>query len=83
MITSAILGVFLQIINIVINLFPAAASLPAGINDFFSTLQTLLYSANAIFPIDTLLQAVFFVLSVEVIIISIRGILKIYHMVRG
>jgi hypothetical protein len=84
MITSAVIGVFLAMVSVVINLWPIqAAELPEQVTDFFVTIQSGFEVANLWFPVSELLIAVGIFLTVELAIFSIKGIMIIYRMIRG
>lgn len=83
MITSAIFGVFVAIINVVFGLLPDGGELPSGVASFFSWLADTLNAASAIFPVDQLLLAVGVVLAFEVLLLSANFILFIYRLIRG
>lgn len=83
MITSLILSVFMAIINTIFQALPNASSLPSGVNNAFGSLAGWLASADAIFPVDTLLQIVGIIVLVEVSIWTVKISLRLFAMVRG
>jgi len=84
MITSAIIGVLLSVINIVISIWPIPASgLPSQVTSAFVTLNNTLGSANAFFPVADLLAALSIFLTAELAMFTIKGIMVIWKMLRG
>lgn len=83
MITSALIGTILSIINTIIGFFPDMSAMPDSVNSAFSYVQTCLNNANAIIDVNQLLLALFFFFSIEITLFSVKGFFLLWKMIRG
>jgi len=83
MIISAIIGVFLSVILLVVQIFPSCGDTPVWVGDTFATLISYYEKANVIFPVGTLLICFSFVVVFELSVLTAKLILLIYRMIRG
>jgi len=82
MITSFLMYVFLSVLNLVVGLFPTASSIPE-IDSTFVWITTQLHTASAIFPVDTMLVVLGFVVAFELSILAVKSIVFVVGFIRG
>jgi len=82
MITSFILFAFLSLYNILLGFFPDADPIPS-LSTTFDWISDQLGTIAAIFPVDTLLLAVAFVLALEATIILVKLLVFVFGFIRG
>ena len=83
MITTAILYVYLGILNLALVLLPVADPLPASVGGAVEAVQGAIDLMGWILPLDTLLTAFGLALSLEIIIFSVRWSVWLYNKIRG
>jgi len=81
-ITSFILFAFLALFNLLLTFFPDADPIPA-LSDTFDWVSDQLGTVAAIFPVDTLLLAVGFILAFEAAILAIKLLILVFGFIRG
>lgn len=83
MITTLLIKLLTFLIGIITTLLPTWQIWPDSLLTGLSYFFTQLLNFNFLFPIDTLLQAIIFLISFETVYFSSKILMKLFNYVRG
>jgi len=80
---SYVFNLFLQLITFLVGLLPTSSGLPDGVTTAVSRMIGFLHTFDFIFPVDTMLTILRWIIVFELGVIAYRFTLWIIHLIRG